>query len=541
MQRPKETLLNNRLTGAIVASLISTGLAAQTPAQVSGPTLVVGITVEGLADDYLELLRGYFGRGGFNRLATDGVVVGDLVYGPGVDATSATAMLMTGAPASVSGIPSSTVFDVVKRTAEPVLHDISKIGNFTSETYSPSALKVSGLADEIRLSEGGINSVYAIAPDAQKAILMASHAGNGAFWINDTNGNWSTSTHYKDVPTVLSNRNFTSSLASRLDTLRWQPSMDIGLYPGVPKYRKAYPFKHTYQRNDVDRYRAFKVSAPANREVTSVATDFIMSMGLGKRDVVDMVALSYTVAPYPYSKDADSRIETIDSYLRLDADLARLFEVIDKAGPGMDRTLVFLAGVPAAPTGKRDEERFGLPHGVFSPRKATSLLNVYLMAVHGNGEWVAGYHDNQIHLNTQLAKDRNIDIGVLRRESAEFLVKMAGVCRAATIDDIISDFNVADMTSAGRNIDPDRAGDVFLTISPGWEIENIEQRPAGAREQRPMVSRLGSLSYPAYILAPGVPHRTVEGRVDACVIAPTVARLLRIRSPNGAEAAPIRL
>lgn len=545
MQPIKDISRHRRIAGALAASLVTLNIVAQgvaaahSPSGNVRPTLVVGITVEGLGDEYLDLLRDYFTRGGFNRLRDNGVVISDLTYGPNVDATAATAMIMTGAPASVSGIPSATIYDVTGRRSVDVMSDASTLGNFTSETLSPKALKVTGLADEIRLSEGGINAVYAIASDAQRAILMASHTGSSAFWINDTNGNWSTSTHYKDVPSSLSNRNFTRSLASRLDTLRWQPTMAADRYPGIPKYIKAYPFKHVFLRNDVNRYRAFKASAPANREVTDVAADFITSMGLGKRDMVDMISLGYSVAPYPYSKDSDSRLETMDAYLRLDSDLQRLFEVIDRSGPGMDHTLVFVAGVPAPATGKRPDERFGLPFGVFSPRKAISLLNVYLMAIHGNGEWVAGWHNNQVHLNAALAKERGVEMTQLRREAADFLVRMAGVCRAFTIDDILSGTAGHDSDALKRNTDPDHCGDIFVTIAPGWEIETTESRASAT--SRPMVSRLGSPTYPAFIMAPGVDSKTITGETDACVLAPTVARLLRIRSPNGAEAAPLRL
>lgn len=540
MQSLKEKQLKSRrLAAMVVASLVGVAVVAQTAPKVPAkPALVVGITVEGLSDTYLELLRGYFGANGFNRLMNNGVVFTDVDYGPNIDATAATAMLVSGAPASISNISAATVYDKELRRAVSILNDASTLGNFTSETLSPKALAVSTLADELRVAEGGLNGVYSIAPDAGQAIILAGHAGSGAFWINDVNGNWSTSTAYKEVPNPVNNRNFTSSLASRLDTLKWTPSIAPELYPDIPAYRKAYPFRHVFQRNNVDRYRAFKRSAPANREVTDLAADFISSMGLGKGKTTDMVSLAYNVAPYPYSKDADSRLETMDAYLRLDADLARLFATIDAAGPGMNRTLVVLAGVPAPPAGKRDEERFGVPHGVFSPRKAQSLLNVYLMALHGNGEWVAGYHNNQIYLNAALAKERDVDIVALRRESAEFLSRMAGVCRSFTLDDVLAGKAGNDAEAMRRNTVVGHSGDVFITITPGWEIEAADVN--AGQNSRPMVSRLGTPMFPGFILAPGVAHRVIGTPVDATVLAPTVARILRIRSPNGAESAPLR-
>lgn len=536
--RPVTPSLPIRLAAVIAASLVSFTLPAHVSAE--KPGLVVGITVEGLSEDYLDLLRDYFRPDGFARLLNGGVVISDLDYGPGIDATAATAMLVSGAPASVSGVQAATVYDASARKSRPTLLDPEAIGNFTTETLSPQALPVSTTADELRVAGGGINRVYAIAPEPQQAILLAGHAGNAGFWINDINGNWSTSTYYKDMPGALTSRNFTNPLSARLDTLKWAPSMDVARYPGIPSYKKAYPFRHLFQRNSRDRFRAFKGSAPVNSEVTAVAIDFINSMAMGKAEETDMINLAYTVAPYKWSKDPDSRLETLDAYMRLDADLARLFRAIDNSGPGMAHTVVWVAGVPAPPSGKRDDERFRIPYGQFSPRKAVSLLNMYLIALHGNAEWVSGYHDGQIFLNRNLIKERGLDETDLRREAADFLTRMSGVVEAWTIDDITARRAGTKSEALLRNTAVATAGDIRLTVAPGWEIE--EEAEAGSTSMpRPQVSRLATATYPAFILAPGVKPTRIYTPTDACIMAPTVSRLLRIRSPNGAEAAPLRL
>ena len=540
MQRSTSTTLSlsMRLAAAFAASLVTFTLSARTPSE--RPGLVVGITIEGLSEDYLELLRDYFGKEGFRRLTDGGVVIHDLEYGPGADATAATAMLVTGAPPAITGVQSATVFDPVTRRSCALMLDPNTIGNFTTETYSPEVLSVSTLSDELRVAGGGIGRVYSLAPDPQQAILLAGHAGNAAFWIKDVNGNWSTTTYYKDVPTSLTQRNFSSPLATRLDTLKWSPVMDAAKYPGIPSYKKAYPFRHVFQRNATDRYRAFKESATANTEVTNVAINFITSMSMGKEQETDMLNIAYTLTPYSWSKDPDSRLETLDAYLRLDADLARLFRTIDTNGPGMPRTMVWVAGIPSPPSGKRDDERFRIPYGQFSPRKAVSLLNMYLMALHGNGDWVGGYHDKQIFLNGDLIKERNLDRAQLRRETADFLTRMSGVVEAWTIDDITSGRAGSQSEALLRNTALATAGDVRLTVAPGWEIaDDAEGR--SSTKPRPQVSRLATQTYPAYIIAPGLEAERITVPVDACVLAPTVSRLLRIRSPNGASSAPLRL
>ena len=100
--RRKENRITSRIALAIIASMVTMGIVAQAPAK--RPTLVVGIMVDGLNSDYLELLKGYFGEGGFKRLMRDGVTLENVEYGPGVDRASATAMI------SPEQQPQSTVF-----------------------------------------------------------------------------------------------------------------------------------------------------------------------------------------------------------------------------------------------------------------------------------------------------------------------------------------------------------------------------------------------------------------------------------------------
>ena len=253
-----------------------------------------------------------------------------------------------------------------------------------------------------------------------------------------------------------------------------------------------------------------------------------------------MLALAYTVQPFMYGsqKDPDNRAELMDSYVRLDRDLARLFVAIDKQGPGMDSTLVFVAGTPVTRRQRRDDDKWALPYGEFSSKKAVSLLNMYLMAIYGNGDWVSGYHNGQLYLNHKLIKERNQKVEELRAESARFLTRMSGVGDAWTIDDIIDRRASENPDAMRRNTHIASSGDVVVNILPGWQEVDDDD----TSDDRPQTTqRAASAMAPAFILAPGVKAQTISTPVDARALAPTVTGLLRIRSPNGAASAPVRL
>ena len=87
MRRKKDPRITVRLVTALIASL------------------VVGIVIDGLREDYLDLLKGYFGENGFKLLMRDGVMLDNVNYGTALDATAATAMIYSGASPSVNGTP----------------------------------------------------------------------------------------------------------------------------------------------------------------------------------------------------------------------------------------------------------------------------------------------------------------------------------------------------------------------------------------------------------------------------------------------------
>ncbi len=529
-----------RISTSVAAILVAAASVAQTAlAQAAAPVrprLVVGILVEGLNDDYLRLLRDRFGEGGFRRLMDNGVTISALDYGAPLDGAAAAAVVFTGAEPYVNGIPAASVYDPSTKRARSVLFDSATIGNYTGETLSPKNLAVSTLADELRIDTGGLGYVYAIAAQPEQAIIMAGHAGNSAFWVTDDTGKWATTTHYKDLPAPPQDINRRLPLEYRLDTLAWTPITSPGKLPDLPSYKKLYPFRQIFPRGSATRYQAYKASPIANGDITSMAEDYIRIFSLGKRESTDMLSLGYTLHPYPYGREADTRAELMDGYLRLDRDLSRLFAAIDKHGPGMDSALVFVAGTPAARRQRRDDDRWNLPGGEFSSRKAVSLLNMYLMAIHGNGDWVDGYHDGQLFLNRGLIKERDKDFEAMRREAARFLNRMSGVREAWTIDEILDNTAGGNSDALRRDISLSTAGDVFVTVAPGWQETDDDNDT-----ERPVTTVRSVLpTAPAYLLVPGAAPRRIDTPVDARALAPSVAGILRIRAPNAAATPRLR-
>lgn len=90
-----------------------------------------------------------------------------------IDRASAVACIMTGTVPYDNGIVGEHWMD--RKTLRPMycVDDATCEGWLTSEKYSPVALNVSTVTDELKMATGGRALVYSIAPDADAAILAA--------------------------------------------------------------------------------------------------------------------------------------------------------------------------------------------------------------------------------------------------------------------------------------------------------------------------------------------------------------------------------
>lgn len=527
--------MKSRLLGSILMGLMTINVATAAESSAARPRLVVGIVVDQLRSDYLEFLRNLFGEKGFRTLMEKGVYIKDLDFNSiPKDATAATALLYTGAYPGVTGIAGETLYSPATSKAVPALEDKSSMGNFTREELSPAALRVSTIVDELAVDGAGLPSIYAISGNPQQSIIMAGHAGNCALWINDTDGQWSSTAYYRDFPQFISNRNRTSPLRQRLDTMRWIPSRKLSDYPGVPMIQRESGFRHTFPASGRDVFKRYKVSPGVNSEITDVALATIKELGLGNRkDLVDMISIGYSAAPYSSVSNEAGEIELQDTYLRLDAQIGRLIDAIDRS-VGLDNTLIFLSSTGYFDDRSAPESKFRIPTGEITLRRIESLLNSYLSAKYGNGDYVKGIFGNQIFLDRKTLEGKGHDNEATIRDARDFIIKMSGIADARTLGEILSDSS-AENTRLLNSLDPKTAGDIILTFSPGWNVIDESGYPPTTIYQRSSATPA-----PFFIMRPGsIEPQTVTAPVDATSIAPTISSAIHIRAPNGATGRPI--
>lgn len=203
----------------------------------------------------------------------------------------------------------------------------------------------------------------------------------------------------------------------------------------------------------------------------------------------------------------------------------------------MKNTLVVLTSTGYYDDNSVPYDKYKIPTGEYYPNRAISLLNMYLMALYGNGQWVDAFYDNTFYLNRTLIKEKDLDLSVIRAKSSDFLRQMSGVTAAYTLEEILDNPSSAEGHRMHRATIPSLAGDVVVEVSPGWQIVDNDDN----QNKRVRVVRTNAVSTPAFIMATNVVPQKISTPVDAVVLAPTVARILRVRSPNAAREMPLTL
>ena len=172
----------------LLAALAAAEVQAQTiqPA----PRLVVNIAIDQLRTDYIEHFSPLYSENGFKKLLNKGRVYESASYpfSP-VDRASAIASIATGTTPHYNNIVSSQWLD--RNTLRPIF--CTDDGNGGD---SPKMMATSTIGDELKVATRGNALVYSVAADKDAAILAGGHAADGAFWISEKSGRWSTCTYY---------------------------------------------------------------------------------------------------------------------------------------------------------------------------------------------------------------------------------------------------------------------------------------------------------------------------------------------------------
>lgn len=496
------------------------------------PKLVVTLTIDQLRTDYMEAFSSLYGEKGFKRLLREGKVFrqAELPFN-GADRASAIAAIYTGTTPSLNGIIAEQWLDA--NTLRPVncVEDPDFMGNYTDENSSPSRLLTSTLADELKISTRNRGLVYAIAPFRDAAILSAGHAGNGAFWLNPNTGKWCSTTYYSEFPWWLSQYNDRRSPDYRIKEMVWTPVLPFTNYTFLPEGRTE-PFKYKLDGERQNKFRRLMTTPFVNDEVNLLAEELLNKSTIGQDDMPDLLALTYYAGNYNHQSTLECAMEIQDAYVRLDRSIATLLEMVERK-VGLQNVLFCIASTGYADPEAADPELYRVPNGEFHLNRCAALLNMYLMASYGEGQYVEAYYDQQIYLNHKLIEKKQLDLTEIQEKAADFLVQFSGVNDVYSAHRLLLGPWSPKLERIRNGFHRHRSGDLLIDVLPGWTI--VQESGHGNNR----VVRTANIPAPLMLLGGGIKAETIRIPVSTNRIAPTLASVMRIRAPNASTELPI--
>ncbi len=513
------------------------------------PKLLVGVVIDQMRYDYLYRFYEQYGDNGFKRLMHKGM---NFTYahfnyvptytGPGH------ASIYTGTTPYYHGIISNDWYD---RSQKKVFYCVSDTAYQTigsangSGKMSPHRLKTSTIGDQLRMSNNGLSRVFAASIKDRASILPGGHMANAAYWYDGDEGNFVSSSYYMDllpdwvtkfnaeqVPAKLMSTDWTLSLAEK--------EYEIVMPDNGPGEKDVFgegdnTFPHSFdKKSDLEKLDLIKSTPYGNTLLTDFVINLMKQEELGKGKYPDMLAVSYSSPDYIGHSYGPNSVEIMDTYVKMDQELARLFAALD-AQVGAGNYLLFLTADHAVKPNAAYLEANRVPTGFIRTKLMKSELNDFAKAQFDVDNLVETIESGNIYLDHKLLLENKLK---LRSVSASLVTHMLDtypeLATIVTSEELRGKYPERSMSNFILNgFNPVQSGDIIFDLRANY----------GMSDNTVGTTHGTSFDYDTHVplLFYGWHIHQGESNKEVYVedIAPTLASIMRIQEPEGTFGVPI--
>lgn len=512
------------------------------------PKLVVGIIVDQMRYDYLTRFYSKYGEGGFKRMMNEGFNCKNNHFnyiptytGPGH------ASVFTGTTPKYHGIIANNWYDKeIKETVYCAGDDsVLAVGTDSKlERMSPHRMKTSTFADENRLFTQMKGKSIGVSIKDRGAVLPAGHSANAAYWFRGKNeGSFVSSTYYMEsLPKWVKNFNSSKKVESYLkdwntfyDILTYTESgADLNNFEGSFKGKETatfpYDLKSLFLINSG--FDILKVTPYGNSIVTDFAIEAIKGEDLGKDNITDVLTVSFSSTDYVGHKFGVNSKEIEDTYIRLDKDLERFFNVLDTE-IGKGSYTVFLTADHGAVEVPSYLQSAKIPSGYLNNNERKEKFKKFLAVAYGTDEVLENISNSQIFLNREKIKELSLDLEEVQEEIVQEQLTYNHVYKAYSATTLhTSNFTEGIEYLLQKGFNQKRSGDVLLINDPA----HISYSKTGSTHG-------SGFNYdthvPLLFFGNGIKQGQTLQKTEITDIAPTISALLGISFPNFAIGQPL--
>ena len=512
------------------------------------PKLVVGIVVDQMRYDYLTRFENQFGEGGFKRMINEGFNCKNnhFNYIPTYTGPGHTSVY-TGTTPKYHGIISNNWYDKEIKASVYCAQDddVASVGTDNpAGKMSPHRMLTTSVADENRLFTQMRGKTIGVAIKDRGAILPAGHTANAAYWFHGKDeGVWITSTFYRnDLPQWVKDFNDSDAVESYLKVWDTYRPIETYIESGTDlndfergfngKETATFPYDLAALKDENGGFDVLKATAYGNSLTTDFAIATIKGESLGKDNDTDVLTVSFSSTDYVGHNFGVNSKEVEDTYIRLDKDLERLFNYLDK-NVGKGEYTVFLTADHGAVDVPAYLESVKIPAGYLDYNSRKEKFNTFLTDTYGTTDIVENISNNQVFLNKAKLKELNLDLHEVEQALVDEQISYSNIAKVYTATAMNStDFTTGIEALLQNGYNQKRSGDVIIVD----DIAHIAYSKKGSTHG-------SGLNYdthvPLLFFGKGINHGETVDKTVIPDIAPTISALLGISFPNGATGQPL--
>lgn len=503
------------------------------------PKLVVGIVVDQMKNEYLYRFQNDFSENGFKRLLNDGFTFYNMHYNYMPTFTApGHASVYTGTTPAMHGIVSNEWFH---RTLKKEVYctDDESVSTLVAGTekegkMSPKNLQTTTITDELKLATNFKGKVIGMSIKDRGAILPAGHFADWAFWYTKT-GQFISSSFYGNqlpkwveefnnekqyLPYLNNEWNLLKPIETYNESLIDQNPYESKLYKKQPVF--PYDLKDMYTNNDAG---VLRVTPFGNDVLANFAKRAIEKEQLGKDEVTDFLAVSFSSTDYIGHTFGPRSIEIQDTYLRLDLTIADFLNYLDKT-VGKGNYLVFLTADHACAENSTHLKDHKYDVDNISYKDVAKDLETFSAETFG-ANLVLKYDAYNIHFNREMIKSKGLELAKVKQTFKEYLTAKKYIKRVYTEEEILSSSSNDQLLSfVYKGYDPTQNGDLYFIYKPGY----VEYAATGATHGSPYAY---DTNVPCIFYGWNIPKGKSHDKKVITQIAPTLAQKLKITLPNG--------
>ncbi len=517
-------------------------------ANTTDPKLVVGIVVDQMRYDYLKKFYSKYSNGGFKRLMREGFQVQNIHYNyiPTFTAVGHTS-IYTGTTPSSHGIISNYWYDKYLRKGIYCVDDSNykSIGAKSGGEKSPHRMLTTTISDELKMAQNGRNKSIGISIKDRSAILPAGHTADAAYWFKGgDDGKFITSSFYMEqLPQWVQDFNSQNKADTYLNQV-WNTYFDINSYtesiiddnsyeqPFKGKETPTFPYDLKELRKKNKNYSLIKKIPAGNSILVDFAEATILGEQLGKGVGTDFLSISFSSTDYVGHQFGVDSKELEDTYIRLDRDLERLLNFLDK-NVGKGKYTLFLTADHAAVQVPAYLQSLKVPAGYFDSDKFKKFVKEKANIYFGNSDIIENISNLQIFLNREKLKEYYLSVEEVTRKLMEEIINFDKVYKVVSAETMQNtNFTKGVLNSLQNGYNQKFSGDILVMPNPATIIYPHKGSSHGS-----------GYSYdthvPLLFYGKGI-RQGVSKRYHPIVdIAPTISSLLNISQPNGCTGRPI--